>query len=340
VHAPGPPFELAPIAPSWLEPVTLLARQLTADARLHATGGLISLHDPPANVDLVLPDHHAAPLPDGRALRSLGGLDWRAGDDHVFEAPGHTALGLDAVHPVGWTGQRMAVFWLYRGQRGLGFLSATDHDFPCGPAKKLYGTTNNDPRRVELAADLSAVAYHFDHDVTVSSTLPIAWRRAGAFDVADFAHDGSRAVLFVHEEAQAFTDNLLDEDARDAAPAFVLGVSPEARYAVDLGRPVVRLTTDAPGEARAEALASFAGYAVYDRAHREVRRVAGRLLGGAAGHAVVSRAGRLSRENLATGASVPLPAVDGEPLFAVPVPGCVNVLLVFAQGERLLAQLL
>ena len=86
--------------------------------------------------------------------------------------PGWIALGGDPLHPVAWRGDRMFVYWSYVG-RALGFLSASDHDFPCGPAKKLYGYDNNDPVQVCLAPDASLVAARFDHDVLVTTAVPI-----------------------------------------------------------------------------------------------------------------------------------------------------------------------
>jgi hypothetical protein len=255
-------------------------------------------------------------------------------------ANGYYPLGFDAHQPVGWTGYRMFPFWLYVGQTGVGFLSACDHDFPCGPSKKLYGYADNDPVRVELAGDLSSVAYFFEHDVLLTSALPIRWSDAGELDVATFSRDQERAVFFVHDVDSPFSSDLLEEDARDRPPVVVLAHS-RARYAVDLDGPTYRILGATPKASEATLLGGpESAFAVFDEEHRLIRKAPGRLLGGAQGWALVLAGSRYFREDLATAERVELCGAVGAPVCAVPIPGTVNVLLVTSEAERQFAQVL
>lgn len=198
----------------------------------------------------------------------------------------------------------MAVYWSYVGQREIGFLSATDHEFPCGPAKKLWGYKDNDPVAVALTPDAAAFAQTFEHDVLFATNAPIPWHRAGDVDVAVFAPDPARALFYAESEDDRGgqgSDDLFDEDNRDRAPAFVLGPSASVRYAVDLRHRVVRIT--GPHEAPVATVLGGPGegYAVYDAGHALVRRGTGLLLGGWYRHATIEDDGALWREDLATG---------------------------------------
>jgi hypothetical protein len=111
--------------------------------------------------------------------------------------------------------------------------------------------------------------------------------------------------------------DLLDDDARDLAPALVLGPDAAIRYAVDLGARVYRIDNrGAPGPGyRGDAVVvelggATHGYAVFDADHREVRRGAGRLLGGWFRWATIEHGGHYWREDLATGARTRLAPVD------------------------------
>jgi hypothetical protein len=335
-HPGGPRFSFAR-PDGWRNLAEVLHAQL-AGTTLHTGDGAFSLHDPPAHVSrLPLRDRHVAVAPDGR-LAEFGERTQLAIGEERFVAYGVLPLGFDANHPVGWTGHRMHTFWLYRGRRGWGYLCGTDHDWPCGPAKKLYGSRNNYPRWVDLAPDLSLSAHHYDHDVLVTSATPVRWRTADRVDVADFPHDPQRVVYFAQTEASIY--ELEDEDARELAPVLVLGGAPEAAYAIDLRHRVYRVTAPAPGEGRWEPVGGGAdGFAVFDRAHREVRRASGRLLGGWCRKATVAERGYLWREDLVTGDRRMLEEVEGEILCAVGLPGTANVVVVTEDGERLYAQL-
>ncbi len=342
-HPAGPPFEIDEITPRWRDLGRALVSHVTStpdDVVLHTASGQISLLDPPAgSLELTFGEDEMGALPDGRTLIREDREIWRV-DARTFPPFGDTSFGFDPQHPVGWTGHRMMMFWLYRGSHGVGFLSACDHDFPCGPAKKLWGYEDNDPVAVSLAPDLSAVAYHFEHDVLLTSAMPVGWRSAGALDVADFQRDPRRALFFVHDPRSENPD-LLGEDARFRAPALVLGPSAEARYALDLNEPTYRIDPTVPGEGAVTQVGGPGqGIAVFDAAHRLVRRCEGRLLGGWFRHATLVHEGRYHREDLATGERHSLGLIEADFEHAVAVAGTTNVILVGKRGEKLCVQLI
>jgi hypothetical protein len=283
-------------------------------------------------------------LPDGRRIARQRGKEgrhrWLLGEQ-AFTVYGDVVVGFDAHHPVGWSGYRMFQYWIYLGKTGPDYLSCTDHDYPCGPSKKLYGYADNDPVRAELAPDATYVAFTFEHDVLLTCALPIRWRSAGAVDVADFSRDLERTVLFVHDPESPFTTDLLDEDARDRPPVVVLGPSSSARYAVDLSGHTYRMAGTTPNEGR---VVSVGGpepcFAVFDVHHELTRKASGQLLGGASGHALVLDGGSYFREELGTGQRTPLGPAEGAPVCAVPVPGTCNVVLITSEDSRHFAQLI
>jgi hypothetical protein len=337
---PGPRFELSKSAPFFDVSRALGCglRLVEGQAMLDTAVGQVQLAEQVEPVTLTGLGLDFAVLPDGRRL--VRGSRWSV-DGRSFVASGRYALGFDAHHPVGWTGDKMFPFWLYVGQSGVGFLSACDHDFPCGPSKKLWGYLDNDPLRVEVAGDLSIVAYFFEHDVLLTSALPIRWSDAGELDVATFPRDAERAVFFVHEVDSPFTSDLLNEAARDRPPVVVLGQSARARYAVDLASPTYRILGVSPKASEATHLGGpEAAFAVFDQEHRLIRKAQGRLLGGAHGQALVLLGNQYFREHLGTGERVELCAAVGAAVGAVPVPGTVNVVLVTSEAERQFAQLL
>lgn len=228
---------------------------------------------------------------------------------------GRLALGRDPVHPVGWRGLRMAFRWLI-GDDGGGALSANDHDWPCGPAKKLYRSYNNDPVQICVTPAADAYAARFDHDVLVTTSVPIAWTAAAlpdgtAVDLALFSPDPQRAVFFVHvsvDDGGYPATDLFDEDARARAPALVLG---PAGYALGLDGEVQRIMRTATSDGVVVHVGGPAeGYAIFDREHRLVRRGAGRLLGGWYRWLTLEYADAYWREDLVTGERYRLAPVD------------------------------
>jgi hypothetical protein len=226
-------------------------------------------------------------------------------DDRRWLHPGLRSCGVDPVHPIGWRGHRMEIYWSYIGAAEVGFLSATDHDWPCGPAKKLWGHEDNDPVAVAVTPRGDLCAQTFEHDVLITVGMPIGWHRAGGVDAAVFARDPRRAVFYA--QTAAFVEdrgvaNLLEEDNRELAPVVVLGPDETTRYAVDLRHRVVRVTYAEDAAAATVVGGPDAGYAVFDAEHRLVRCGAGLLLGGWFRHATIEHDGALWREDLATGA--------------------------------------
>lgn len=340
-HAPGPRIPVRSLLPEDSLPRIIAAHLVPSAERvtLFASNGPVDLSESSAAVCFDTDDYARAVTAEGRQLVTDGRHRWWI-DDHHFEAFGYLALGFDGHHPVGWTGHRMMAYWLYSGKHGAGFLSASDHDYPCGPAKKLYGYEDNDPVGVALAPELNAVAYRFEHDVLVTSAIPIPWRNAGQLLVADFQRDPLRALFFAKVRDISPTEDLLDDDARDQAPGFVLGPTAKARYAVDLSNAVYRVTSVKPWVGAVVRVGGPGeGFAVFSEEHQEVRRAGGRLLGGWWRWATVLDAGAYWREDLATGERRRIVAAEGTPLFAVGVPWTKNVVLILEEGELLSVQL-
>lgn len=218
--------------------------------------------------------------------------------------PGYYVGAVDPVHPVAWRGDRMDIYWSYVGAGETGLLSATDHDWPCGPSKKLWGFDDNNPISVAIAPAGDRCAQTFDHDVLLTVGMPIGWHRAGPVDVAAFTKDRRRAVYYAQTPefvAERSVDDLLEEDNRELPPVVVLGPDDAARYAVDLRHRVVRITYRDDAEVAAIVGGPDAGYAVFDEEHRIIRRGEGRLLGGWFRHATIEHDDWLWREDLATG---------------------------------------
>lgn len=340
-HLPGPRISVESL-PSGGEIERLFAAHLMpspGQVTLFAGNGSVDLTDPSAVVRFDDDDAAGGVTARGRRLVPAGRDLWRI-DEHHFASPGHLAIGFDGHRPVGWAGHRTMAYWLYSGNHGVGFLSASDYDFPCGPAKKLYGYADNDPVGVSLAPDLDVVGYRFERDVLVTSAIPIPWRNAGPLLVADFPRDPLRALFFAKTPDGVPTDDLLDEDARDRAPELVLGPTAEARYAVDLSNTVYRVTSVKPWVgAIARVGGPGEGFAVFNAAHQEVRRAGGRLLGGWWRWATVLDAGAYWREDLATGKRYRIAPAEGELLFAIGVPWTKNVVVFLEDKERWWAQL-
>jgi hypothetical protein len=219
-------------------------------------------------------------------------------------------LGADPVHSLRWTGNRMTVHWHYKGHH----LCRSEHAWPCGPARKLYGYEDNNPLQVCLAPDLGMYVERFEHDALVT-TVPFAWRRAGDVDIAVRPFDPLRALFFAQDEANDAnhprTDPAVtidDEDARDLAPAIVL--APDRRYALSLEHRTYRIDVSDSGAALVGG--PNEGFAIFEREHTLVRRGRGRLLGGWYRHATIVENGRYFREDLVTGERTLLGPVDFE----------------------------
>lgn len=341
-HPPGPrvPVDGLPVGAD-LERLVVSHLVASADRiTLFAGSVAVDLRDPTAIVIFDDDDYAGAVTARGRRVLVEKTNGFRI-DGQRFEAFGSMALGFDGYHPAGWTGLRMADCWIYEGKRGVGFLSAIDHDHPCGPAKKRYNYEDNYPVGVSLSPDLGAVAYRFEHDVLVTSAVPIPWRGAGPLLVADFLRDPARALFFAQIPSRSQTDDLLDDDARDRAPVCVLGPTTEARYALDLSDIVYRITSAKPWAGTVARVGGpGGGFAVFDASHREIRRAGGRLLAGWWRWATILDAGSYWREDLGTGERRRIAGADITPLAAAGVPWTKNVVLILNEGERFWLQLL
>lgn len=249
---------------------------------------------PPMLLDASGQAHDLAALdaPIELDLRDPHQIAFRAADD-PHRVRRH--ISLDPIHPVAWRGFRMTALVYHKVGRDLCFLSALDHDWPIGPAKKLWGFSNNDPVAIHVTPDADAAALQFTHDVTIIHNVPIGWHRAGAHDVAMCVRDPRRAVLFANDSDWIAGFEPDTEDAREFPPVLVLA---PGGYAVDLRHQTYRL---GPGHTPIAIGGPDEGYAVFDHDHRCLRRANGRLLGGWYRYATVEDNAALWREDLATG---------------------------------------
>lgn len=250
---------------------------------------------PPILMRLLSAGLHGTTLETSAGDVELTALPSRVG--LVVRREGPYPLARDPVHPVQWEGERM-----YAGLRyGDGELGALDHDYPCGPAKKLWGFSSNNALDAAMSPEADLAVVHFSHDVLVTSRIPIRWSAmrgpdGAVVEVARFERDVERCVLFARDPGvEHYTDDLRDEDAREHAPCAML--AGEQRYAVDFALDTYRLTAD-DVEPIGE---SGSGFGVFDRDHRLVRTGTGELLGGWHRHATIIDGDFVWREDLVTG---------------------------------------
>lgn len=233
-----------------------------------------------------------------------------------------------------WVGGRCRYGWLYQKGGQVGALIGCEHDPPLGHEKKQYGFLDNFPCWIHLSREEDAYLSVFQKDAIVSSSVPHEWRRCanGWAYVHRENSDEQRALFFIYEGRWHITDPTDPHacDARDDRPVIVLGPSTEARYALDLSRPVYRLNNECsvlvhePKEI----------YGVFDANHRLVRVSRGRLLGGWDVHLTVLRGRQLYRDHTVTGESVELGAVGGPVDWAFSLPRTPNVILVAGEKEK------
>lgn len=230
---------------------------------------------------------------------------------------------------VAWMGARCTFCWLHLTRDGqVSSLCACEHDWPCGHEKKQYGYLDNEPCWVHLSRRSDAYLSAYQKDAVVSSAIPVRWRRCGQGWAATSVScsDPHRALFFVcegeHGEADPTDPN--ECDARDARPAIALGPSLKARYALDLGRPVYRLTNDS------SVLVHTPGphYGVFDVRHNLLRLGSGRLLGGWDDKLTVLDHDLLFRDDTESGERRPLGQPRARVDWAFSVPGTPNVVLV------------
>ncbi|MCB9669245.1 MAG: hypothetical protein H6734_07230 [Alphaproteobacteria bacterium] len=292
---------------------------------VRCTGEGVFLDDAEGTVDLATglrgpPGHVEVPVRTGQGR-------WTLGSRPTVRGPYGMWLHDDPLGRVGWSGFRCVYdWWAGSRDRRVPWVSS-EHDWPIGHGKKLWGYEDNDPVRIELSADARYSLSHYEHDVLLTGGLPLRWRRFGELAVAQRFQEGPRVVLYASDpEEEGLGDPRVanDEDGRHVAPAVALG--PGDTYAVDQALPTWRLTD--PTAEEAERLDGQGTVLYRDRA--VVWRADARLVGGSAGRLV-----------LRTGTMLHGP--DGEdplelgrtPQGAVPVVGRANLVVWDAEGVRL-----
>jgi hypothetical protein len=276
--------------------------------------------------------HFAVSFDGARILtRAPGARDsgWRltadGHDPRDIPGPWGRPINFDPWGRFIWVGHRCRYYWLTPADQAVAHWTGSEHDFPCGHAKKLWGYKDNDPLWVHLAPDAAACLSHYEHDVLLTAGLPLRWRAAG--DVALGLRNAApwRVLVHAHDPDGFPADpQAADEDARHMFATTVLGPDPAHRYAVSLEHRTWRVLGDQASHLGGPEDA----WLLFDVNHQIVRRGAGRLLAGWHEHAVILERGQLRREHLATAEHHPL---GPEPLpiaGAVPLAGTPNVVLV------------
>jgi hypothetical protein len=282
--------------------------------------------------------------PDGaRWLRRSGGerTSWSIdGSDAPGEAhPGGwgQVIGIEPGGQLAWSGGRCHFSWRVLSERGPALWTRSNHDWPCGHAKKLYGYEDNDPLYVQLSADGTTCLSVYEHDALITPGLPLRWREVAAagdrgdrFVLAERMRGEPRALLFERsDDADVFPGDPYEaeEDARDRHAVVTLGPTAELRYAVGLEAPVYQLASGSVTRLN-EVAGGAGGWGVFDEQHRLTRRGRGRLLAGWDRWLVIEEQAQLRREDLLTGEREPLGGVDRPIRFAHAFVGSPNALLV------------
>jgi len=265
-------------------------------------------------------DRHGFRLEDAKRSATLAG-GWGS------------PIGVDPGGQIAWAGGRCWFHFRVVTDQGLAYWTPSNHDWPCGHGKKLYGYKDNDPLFVNLAADASACLSTYEHDTLLTPQLPLAWRDVGGFALAERMRGEPRALLFCHSDGDdAFPGDPFqaDEDVRDEFAVATLGPSPEMRYAVSLEKPTYRLAEDhvvrlgGPDD----------GWIICNDRHEIVGRSSGRLLGGWGRWVVVEREGALHREDIVAGSRELLGFAGHTIMAAVPLAGSPNVVLVNVEKNQ------
>lgn len=242
-------------------------------------------------------------------------------------------IGVDPSGQIAWAGGRCWFHFRVLTEQGVAYWTPSNHDWPCGHGKKLYGYEDNNPLFVHLAADASACLSTYEHDTLLTPQLPLVWRDVGEFALAERKRGEPRALLFCRADGDdVFPGDPYeaDEDARDEFAVATLGPSSEVGYTVSLEKPTYRLAAD-----RVERLGGpDGGWIVCNDRHEVVRRSSGRLLGGWGPWVVVEKDGALHREDLVTGNREWLGFAGRAVHAAVPIVGSPNVVLVNLEEAR------
>ncbi len=320
---PGPAWAPGPWIP-WSAP-----EPADVAGRLGHRGGRPGLWTSDGWLDLVDGSRHPGARPALARRGSVVAAPWVWGPepDLPVRGPWGAWIGRDPFERVAWTGGRCHYDW-WIGDPPRPW-APSEHAWPVGHGRKLWGFESNDPVRVELACAADAALSHYAHDVLLTGGLPQRWQRFGAVRLAVRFADPLRAVLYAHDPDEMFGDpaDAMDEDGRTCAPVVALGPDAAHRYAVDLSRETWRVV----GEV-AERLPGR-GWALFDAQHRPVGGGPERLVGGSAGALFLAHSGALSRWT--PDGVVALGPCARPLLSAVPVGATPNLVLLSADGLRL-----
>lgn len=282
-----------------------------------------------------------AMLPDGRSwLQSdhhsgLGGGGWRlfgARQSERCKGEYGDAIAVEPSGRLAWTGGRSSFRWHVILDEGPVIWTPSNHSWPDGHAKKLYGYEDNEPLWVHLAPDSSMCLSVYEHDVLVAPAPPIRWRQGRSIAIAERTRGGPRALFFVRTDAldgYPADPAAGDEDARDQRAMVCLGSSDDRRYTVGFSKPTWRLINKT-----AELLGGPTNaWVVYNSCHEPVLAGRGRLLSGWHRWIVFAEDQELIRLDLETEEATRLCAVDQPVDFAIAIPGTPNAILVSIQAE-------
>ena len=260
-------------------------------------------------------------------------------------------IGLWPSEPVqlGWSGGRCVFDWLLISSGQAGHLSACEHEWPCGHAKKQYGFLDNEPCWIQLSSEADCYLSVYQKDAIINDEVPIRWTSYGnTWAACPRQTSKNRALFFCHDESDSWDGNPLDPDDSDARmlrPAIVLGPNPALRYALDLSRPVYRIQGNTSqlvsgAATRAPQSSKTGHFGVYSADHQLRRLGSGRLLGGWDRWLTTLKSGRLQREEIDSGKSVDRGIEDREISWAFSLPGTTNLILVHQQDEEIEVRLI
>lgn len=280
-----------------------------------------------------------AALPDGHSwLTRIGREGWRVHGRQT--SPGvddgwGRAIGVEPGGRAAWTGGRCWFQWRVPTPDGPAWWTPSNHGWPDGHAKKLYGFQDNDPLWVHVAPDGSACLSVYEHDALLTPGLPLRWRDVGGgVAVAERASRAEpRALFFERADGdQGFPGDPStgDEDARDAFATVCLGPSPGRRYTVGRSRPTWRLR----GEHGVRLGGPGGGWAVFDEDHAEVLSGPEELLAGVDRWLLLAADDGLIRLDLVTEARATIGPAGRPITFALAVPATPNILLVSADTDE------
>ncbi|MCB9679652.1 MAG: hypothetical protein H6737_31385 [Alphaproteobacteria bacterium] len=308
---PGGPWLDWPGGTTFQTPATRIARAL------RTSEDAVTLHEAGEALDLRTGTRveREGPVDPERAGRG----DWRRGTA-TFPGPAGHWVGADPYGRVAWSGMRCRYHWWLGSHGAARPWVPSEHDWPLGHAKKLWGYMDNDPVRFELAPDAERALSHYEHDVLLCG-LPLRWRAMGDLLVAVRFSGPPNALFYVSDGVHPGDPrDPEDSDARHRAPVVALGgPTPDALYAVGFEASTFRLMAGSTPEHLGDD-----GWAVYDTSHQEVSRGFDRLLGGSAGALHTIDGGTLRRHaRLLETEKTPVGEVDG----AVPVGDRANIVL-------------